>query len=438
MRVFELPDRDWVLYLKWTDRAGKRRHESLGKVLRTADGKIVRDVERWAKAQATAKNEALIRTAGGETEALDIPLTIGEAKARVTDKEKGKYPHKSQHRRETEKSLDFACAVWGGDRAWNTIRRADIRQLGRARIDELLGRKQIGLRGSELTVQRVLTVAQWLRDEELIDEDAAVASKGWKAELRTYWLEASKKPELATPSRPRHTIDELRRILKAAWDVDPRFGLMLEIGAEQRLGQVARVHRSGVDIEKGTVRIPTRGKKKGAVIKLTAGQKLQLARVLAVGYLAVLETEFQAGHIRDYPLFPSGQMPGGRSDKPMATVQRHAGAAPLNRRTIVELFPLVEAKAEVAHVPGRGAYGLRRVAVDEAKKREISRDAMREHGGWSDNQMPDLIYADQDAEHFREEARDVRASIRGEVESGENDEKSKQTTNTASKAESGV
>jgi hypothetical protein len=93
-------------------------------------------------------------------------------------------------------------------------------------------------------------------------------------------------------------------------------------------------------------------------------------------------------------------MPGGRSGAPKATVERHAAAKPMDRRTIVSLFAEAERAAGVAHVKGRGAYGLRRVAVDEAKLRKISRDAMREHGGWADNQMPDTVYADQERSVF--------------------------------------
>src|SRR4029077_17353764 len=69
VRVFELGERGGVLYLRWNDFSdGTRRakHLSLGKVLRTADGKIVRETERWAKAQAQLKHEALIK---GEQEA---------------------------------------------------------------------------------------------------------------------------------------------------------------------------------------------------------------------------------------------------------------------------------------------------------------------------------------------------------------------------------
>jgi hypothetical protein len=433
VRVFELPERGWVLYLRWgTD----RKHQSLGKTMRTAEGKIVRETERWAKSQAQAKHEELIR---GEASSTDVvaPLTIAEAKAKVTDPRTGKYPHASQHRRETERALDFAAATWGADRVWNTIRRADLRQLGRAAVDDMLARKKVGLRGAELRVQRVLTVAQWLRDEEMIDEGACVAPTKWKDELRSYWLEASKRPELPKPSRPRHTIEEFRSILVAAWNVDARIGLMLSIGAEQRLGQVARVHRSNVSEDFGKVAIPSRGQKRGAVIKLTPAQRAVLIRTIESGYLHELEAAYAAKVISDYPLFPAGQMPGGRKGTPVATVERHSSGH-VAKKTIVELFPLIEAEAKVPHVRGRGAYGLRRVAVDEAKKLGISRDAMREHGGWSDNQMPDAVYADQESEHFRDEARDVRASIRGEDESRENGENIKQTTNTAPDAEDGV
>jgi len=45
----------------------------------------------------------------------------------------------------------------------------------------------------------------------------------------------------------------------------------------------------------------------------------------------------------------------------------------------------------------------------------ISREALKEHGGWADTQIPDRIYADQEAEFARDEARAVREQIRGET-----------------------
>jgi hypothetical protein len=118
VRVFELVERDGVLYLRWNEKTqagAKRKHESLGKALRTTDGKIIREVERWAKAQADAKHLALVRGEGSTSEEK-APVTIGEAKGLVTDPKTGKYPHASQHRKETERALDFAwprSGDWG-------------------------------------------------------------------------------------------------------------------------------------------------------------------------------------------------------------------------------------------------------------------------------------------------------------------------------------
>ena len=44
----------------------------------------------------------------------------------------------------------------------------------------------------------------------------------------------------------------------------------------------------------------------------------------------------------------------------------------------------------------------------------ISQHGLKEHGGWSDTQVPNQIYADQEAESAREEAKQIRAQIRGE------------------------
>jgi hypothetical protein len=47
---------------------------------------------------------------------------------------------------------------------------------------------------------------------------------------------------------------------------------------------------------------------------------------------------------------------------------------------------------------------VRRAAVDAAKAAGISREGLQAHGGWSDTQMPDRIYADQEASRARRSA----------------------------------
>lgn len=70
--------------------------------------------------------------------------------------------------------------------------------------------------------------------------------------------------------------------------------------------------------------------------------------------------------------------------------------------------------AKIKHVKGRNAYGVRRAAVDAAKAFGISREGLMAHGGWSDTQMPDRVYAEASQDIHRKEAATVRAKICGE------------------------
>jgi hypothetical protein len=98
----------------------------------------------------------------------------------------------------------------------------------------------------------------------------------------------------------------------------------------------------------------------------------------------------------------------------MATVARHATAAPLGEYAIRKSFREAEQRAGITHQKGRGLYGVRRRPVDAAKELGISREALQELGGWSDSQVPDEIYAAKERDYARDAARDIRAKIRGE------------------------
>ncbi len=101
----------------------------------------------------------------------------------------------------------------------------------------------------------------------------------------------------------------------------------------------------------------------------------------------------------------------------MAEVGRHAAAAPISMSAVRKWFKESEriAVPKIPHVKGRVGTGIRRVVVDEAKNRKISREGLMAIGGWSDSQVPDAIYADQERQYAEIEARDVRALIRGET-----------------------
>jgi integrase len=406
--VYEEPARKGILYLRWRQ-AGNWKKKSLQRGIRTVRGKIDPDVQRWALQQAEAKYAALVAGLKGDERALAVPLTIQQGLARVTDRATGKYPTDTPHRREVMREMKRAIALWGSETPWEAIKRSDMRKLWRYRITELRNGGDVGLRGAEITVSRVMAVAMWLRDEELIPAGACVPPRTWKKDLGSDWVELTGERSLATPKRPRHTLEEMRKIIGKSGEVDPRFQLAMVLGAELRIGQVIRCRRSDLDFKHETLTVRGKGQKRGVVTKLTAGQIAVARHAVTEGYLAKLERG-----MADYPLFPAGQMPGGRSGKAVATIERHGSAQPINRSVIDDWFHNAERKAEVKTVKGRAAYGLRRVAVDAAKAAKISREGLKEHGGWADMQMPDSIYADQDAEYAREEARDVRAKIRGE------------------------
>lgn len=408
--AYERASQDGVVYLRWRARTagGARnwRNKSLKLKVRDRAGRIDREREKQIQEEA---NRQLARLLGGlPKEVVAVRLTLSEGWAKISDRKTGKYPTNTPHRREVERAMRYTMAVWGPDRPWDSIKKRDLRELWRRRIEELSAVGERGLRGAEVTIARLVGVAGWLRDEEHIPATACVPSRHWKRELADDWRTITEARGDYEPARPRHSLDEMRKILSFADEVDPRFGLVVELGAELRLGQVVRAMRSDLDLKESTLTVHSKGHKRGVVVMLTEAQARAVGEEMAIGYLRLLE---RAGG--DYPLFPSGQLPGGRSGDPRAE-ERHRSVKPVNRRTLQEWFKAAEELAGVPHVPGRSAYGLRRAAVDAAKDEGISREGLKEHGGWRDSQMPDQVYADQQSEKAREEARDVRAKIRGE------------------------
>jgi integrase len=200
--------------------------------------------------------------------------------------------------------------------------------------------------------------------------------------------------------------------LQHAPAVDARWGLLLTLGPEYRLGQVVRCRRSDYDAVAGTLRIQGSGKKRGTLVQLTKGQLRALDEALG-SWLWNLSLARAEGRVADFPLFPGGRVPmrdGVPSLRGVHATRPHMGASHTLRVWLRE----TEKRAGVEHVPGRWWYGLRRIAVDAAKEAGISREGLQQHGGWSDTQVADRIYAEQDQAWAGKEAADIRAKIRGE------------------------
>jgi len=401
--VFENPARKDVLYLQW--RAdGNWRYQSLRKGLRSADGKIIKARQREAVAACEAKHLTLIRGLPA-AERPKPALTLGETLPLLMAPHRGLYPVDTPHRREVLRSWAVIVAVLGEETPWTALKPSHVREVWRRKLDAVRSKGAAGRRSAQIVVRDLRAVAQKLVDEDRIPPEVIVSLKAKGKALEEI---ATATPD-AKVARPRHTLEESRQILAVAWGVDPRFGLLMYLGAELRLGQVRRARRSDLDHAAGRFTSPGTGKKRGEVVYLTDGQRAAVERAMN-GYLREVE-----GRHPDYPLFPAGQLKGGRSGEGVLR-DSHVEARPVNTTTLRRWFQEAERLAGVPHVKGRGYYGLRRAAVDGAKAEGISREGLQKIGGWTDSQMPDAIYADQEATYAREEAARVRAKIRGESE----------------------
>ncbi len=409
--VFEDVARDGVVTLRWTKPNGKRGLRSLKFTVRGPRGALDRVKVTRAEQEAGAFS---VRLANGfdvdapltKADAPKRALTIAEGWARASDADSGKWNKPTQHRKDIQRAIDRAVAIWGPTLTWDEVDRGQLRKLWRKELARLRAAGHGGFRGAQLMLDLVLAVGAWLRDEQIVSATAALRWGGLDAQF----LEDAGEH---VPYQPRYTVDEYRRLFPAAWLVDERYGLLYDLGAEYRLGQVARCRRQHLDRERGRLRVKGRGKKKGELIFLTPAQCANVERVLTVGYLAGLEAALQNGEIDDYPLFPGGHFARNEHGALVSRAE-YATRAPLDRSAWRTWHDEAEKKADIPHVDGRGPYASRRGGVDGAKELKISREGMKPWGGWADNQMPDQVYADDEAEPARHEAAEIRAKLRGE------------------------
>lgn len=409
--VFEDVSRGGIATLRWhvgSDQARRRKLSTLGFTLRGARGALDRDAIARAMRLAEAHHVALVqgKVSAVVPEAVKVPLTIQEGWERAKHPETGKWNKDTAYRKDIDRAIKHARAAWGDTFVWDQVDRGALRKLWRKELARLTKAGHTGYRGAQLTLDLVLAVGAWLRDEQLIAPTAALRWRNMDAEFEA-------DAGVHEPARPRYTVDEYRKLFLAAWDADERYGLLYDVGAEGRLGQVARAMRTHLNLAAGTLTIIGKGKKKGTVIELTAAQLANVQRVLTAGYLAGLEAAYAANAIADYPLFPGGHFARSKDTGRLVSRAEYATRAPVDRTAWRKWHERAEELAEIPHVKGRGPYGSRRAGVDAAKAMKISREGLQTWGGWADSQVPDSIYADQEMQYARREAAEVRAKVRG-------------------------
>lgn len=411
--IEEMPGRPGYVVMRRRS-VGTWDKKSLGRIpLRDERGAILES------AIVTAKVEAAkwYQTITGRTP--DVPTdepqsyTVGETWTLISDPQTGKYPHRSPFRDELERALTYAGIAWGAETPWTAIDSDRWTLLMRKRLGEQVKQGRTGLRSTEITVSRILTAVNWLKKKKKIVMDAALIDAEWRDEMRQYWKGLTGEASVPDPNRPRHSDEEARALIAVSWAVDPRFGLMMALGAELRLGQVARAKRSDLDLTANTFTVKGSGDKKGETIDLTPGQSIAVQRAME-GYLRDVSAH-SARTKTDYYLFPVGRLLGKKAGDPLASLEQ-AFADHVNENTIRDWYWAAEKLAGIPRVKGRGVYGVRRAAVDHALGKKVSQQGLKSLGGWSSDEMPRRVYADQANIAGRKEAATARASFRGETD----------------------
>lgn len=355
-------------------------------------------------------------------------VAIADAFALISDPGFGKYPHANAFRHELERALAFAAETWGPDTRWEDLDDSHWTRLLRARCEQLVAKGCKAVRATEITVGRLVTVVGWLRDTKRISRDAAQWPRDWKKQIATHWKGVTGSDRDQQPARLRYTLDEFQRILAKA-DFDPRLYLLLRLAVGMRPGQVARARRSDLRLptinaestDFGSFTVHGAGKKGGAVVALTRGQRQAIDEALAGdGYLAAVEGELARKERTDYRLFPSGYVAGRVGMLRGKDTTLRLGDCDFSKHVTTSWlrknWRTAEDRAGVEHLRGRSTYGQRRLTVDVGVAEGLSPSGIQGLGGWADTKMPLTVYAEAENRAGQREAMPVRARMLGEVE----------------------
>lgn len=420
VQAYERVERQSVACARWVDREAqgreRRRKRSLDVHLRDAHGQLDPAAVMLAEDRLRELYAAIVRKEDATSSGVvELPLTLAEGfQAALLTDGTGIYIGDTAHARTMRVAAARVTKILGGATPWTKVLPQHLaavwRRLARA------SKHGEGARTAEVTVAFVHRVANWLRENRRIPPTACLPAREWRDQLRTEWEKITEVP--IEPQRPRHTPDEMYAIFQALPAASPRLALALELGAELRVGQIIRITRlrirTGIAREAGLapegmpfgfVQTPGAGKKRGVPMALTAEQRLALDRAWGdAGYLQDFERAFRAGTLRDYPIFPGGPLEDG-----VAIVVAH----PLrwNRRTALVNFHALERTAGITPVPGRGFYGLRRVAADLAPDYSGDGRVLDRVGGHG-RETREGIYQDREDLRFVCQAAEVRAAMR--------------------------
>jgi integrase len=370
----------------------------------------------------------ILRGTRAPKEEREKALSLSEGFDLALDLVRGKYATKTRRWQAVHYARNVAERILGKNTLWTELSHSDLKQLGRTLANEAVrkadGQKVLGVRSAESTIDALLSVAAWLREESMLPATTLLPMPKWRKKLKAEWAAITK--TTVRPVRHRNTPEEMRALFKHVQhpDVDARFSLAFQIGGEQRIGQVIRCVRSDLELGSledsrlsigpgrfGILRVPSAGNKTTSPVMLNEADRKAIDAAL-VGYLSLYEDAYRNGRIHDFPLFPSGRLKKGKakvSERPTS----------LTRDAARKMFQQLEKIAGVEHVPGRGWYGTRRTATDLAEDLESDQRVLNALSGHRDSRTRQTIYQDENRPEVLARAAQARSRLRAIIESTE-------------------
>lgn len=401
LTALERPDRGNAIYTRIWDGHKYKAKKRLRDPIRDSRGKIDPALELEAQQAAIARQKQAV--AGEEPKG---PLTVRLGFRKLLDSREGKFATDTAWKKNIEA---YAKLIDGqvGDVLCSELRHKHYRTLWRHFAHRKLEQQKGGLRITEKVLGALRSLITWLQTESLLEQGVGLPAPHWGQTLRKEWAEITNKP-IPALNKPRYSEDEQKKLWGNLEKADPRIALVMEIGAELRLGQVARCRRSDLlehdGREVGAIQVHGKGKKMGALVVFTEAQRDAVMTALSSGYLCDLEAAYQAGKLTDYQLITGGRLKKGRAQVKNADT-------PWDTRRMNRAWLQFETAAEVEHVKSRAWYGTRRLQTDLAEDVTSDARALNLLGGWTHTETREG-YQDEGRRDVAVRAKDARALIR--------------------------
>lgn len=441
--LFEREDRGKknqpALYARWYVRGKRNGPYRVQRVATIRDENGAIDMDRRQDAEREAKriwqavqdgtppSEIFSEQEDDEDEEEAGPLTLRRGFDRALDPEEGIYQASSDddpHFRNRKRHARYACDILGEDRRFDELVPAVVQSVWTRMAEANARRGSFGYRVAEQTVGFLYRTQKWLvNNGYLSSEEAANRMEGWRQQLEKDWERVTE--EDPSPDRPAYGEGEMELLMHAvegrdedgswAYDLDPRFRLLMMLGAGQRTGMVAGAPRKWLHLDDsgahdaGRLKVPSRGKKTGVTIDLTQRARKYIEAQMSDGYLRRLEAAYQEDELSSYRLFPAGRLREGaaRRDNAHQAVGKSWRQDQLKalereiyrRHSDLSLWNEEQRENETMHIHGRGFHGLRRRVARMSRHQGQDREARNAAWGWTrGSTVADELYDETDAE----------------------------------------